>query len=153
MPAVAFKLIVDQTDGHIFGQSTTSPDLQLLNTDEMISDSRLVAVGPNTLADILVDDGPCCYLLDTQWFTSPHHLAQGFYWKHLSHTPLQPVDSCLKVTGAGGQQAPYLGYISVHVTLPHNALGDSQCFSILAHVVPETSFHAQAPVLLSTNLL
>jgi hypothetical protein len=127
----------------MFGQSTISPDL--LNNDEMISK----LVGSVTLADILVDDVPCRCLVDTG--SQVTTISQRFYLKHLSYTTLQPVESCLKVIGAGGQEVPYLGYIAVDVTLPQDDLGDSQCFSILVLVVPDTSFHTQAPVLLGTS--
>jgi hypothetical protein len=128
----------------MFGQSTVSPDLD--NIDE--TNFRLV--GPNMLADILVDDVPCRCLVDSG--SQVTTISQGFYWEHLSHAPLQSVDSCLKVTGAGDQPVPYLGYIEVEVTLPADN-GDLHCYSILALVVPDTPFHMQAPVLLGTNLL
>lgn len=74
----------------MFGQTSTSPNS---HTDVT---SRLV--GPSVEVEICIEDVPCRCLIDTG--SQVTTVLDGFYMKHLSHIPLNPLDTLLDVKGA-----------------------------------------------------
>jgi hypothetical protein len=59
--------------------------------------------------------------------------------------------SDLGVTGAGGQNVPYLGYIVVNVTPAGTEAGTKKTVKTLALVMPENDTNRDVPFLLGTN--
>ena len=80
-------------------------------------------------------------------------VADGFYQTHLSHLPLEQLDTALNITGAGGQTVPYLGIVRVSVKLPEEIVGVASELETLAVVCPDTKMSARLPIIIGTNTL
>ncbi|KAK7503449.1 hypothetical protein BaRGS_00005370 [Batillaria attramentaria] len=108
-------------------------------------------VGPSHEADILVEDKKARCLIDSGSQVSI--VTESFYRAHLSHVCLEQLNFGLKVTGAGGQQVPYLGFVRVDVSLPSDVVGLNESVNVLMLVCPDNEFSRRVPVIISTNAL
>ena len=103
-------------------------------------------VGDPSIVTVHVDGMPVTANLDTG---SQVTCIEEALFRSLPDRKLYPLDE-LKVTGAGGQDVPYIGYTEIEVTLPKQEAGVELTVSVLALVCPaETSL--DTPLLLGTN--
>lgn len=79
-------------------------------------------------------------------------ISKDFYDQHLLDCDIHSVET-LKVVGAGGQDVPFLGYISVNISFPENEAGVSEEIPTLALIVPNTAYNQRVPAVIGTNLL
>ncbi|KAJ8020011.1 Paraneoplastic antigen Ma1-like [Holothuria leucospilota] len=84
----------------------------------------------------LLDGIECQALLDTG--SQVTCVSSDFYRSRLSHRELMPLHD-LGVTGAGGQDVPYLGYIQVDLTPSATDAGTGKTVTTLALVLPGSS--------------
>ena len=71
------------------------------------------------------------------------------YWnENFPDQPVHPLDDLLTLSGAGGSEIPYRGYVEVDTKLPGL---DASPFPFL--VVEETEYNSRVPVLIGTNIL
>ena len=73
-------------------------------------------------------------------------IAKSFYDRHL-------FNQIIGVVGAGGQEVPFLGYVTIHVSFPENDVGIRGTLTTLALVVPNNSYNQRVPVIIGTNLV
>lgn len=76
-------------------------------------------------------------------------VSETFYLTDLSLVPIQPINMLFEVEGAGGQNVPFLGYI----TFPCTVTGAEDELSSLLLVVPDCHFNSKVPLLIGTNVL
>ena len=103
-------------------------------------------VGGQPIVNVKLDQVPCSALLDTG--SQVTIVSESFYKEHLSHKEVHPIDD-LVITGAGGQQVPYLGYLVVELTVADDALGYNGNHTTLALV--NVSSPSQPDVIIGTN--
>lgn len=121
-----------------YKDSNGEPDLEAL-------------VGPSHEADITVEGCKARCLIDSGSQVSI--VTESFYRQNLANVPLQQLDCDLKVTGAGGQQVPYLGFVGVDVSLPSDVVGMDEIVNVLMLVCPDNDFSRRVPVIIGTNAL
>ena len=98
-----------------------------------------------------VNGRACLALLDTgSQITS---ISESFYKKHLSDCALRPVESLLRVVGAGGQNVPFLGYVDVEVEFPEEESGLRSGVQALILVVPDNAYNQRVPLVIGTNIV
>ncbi|KAJ8046793.1 Paraneoplastic antigen Ma1 [Holothuria leucospilota] len=107
---------------------------------------RLVGDAPTTT--VMLDGIECQALLDTG--SQVTCVSSDFYRSRLTHRELMPLHD-LGVTGAGGQDVPYLGYIQVDLTPSATDAGTEKTVMTLALVLPGSSALQQVPLLIGTN--
>ncbi|KAJ8036724.1 Paraneoplastic antigen Ma1-like [Holothuria leucospilota] len=105
-------------------------------------------VGDAPLPLLRLDGIECQALLDTG--SQVTCVSSDFYRSRLSHRELMPLHD-LGVTGAGGQDVPYLGYIQVDLTPSATDAGTEKTVTTLALVLPGNSALQQVPLLIGTN--
>jgi hypothetical protein len=103
-------------------------------------------VGDPSIVTVLVDGQSCECLLDTG--SQVTCIGESFFRSHLPNRRLFPL-SDLIVTGAGGENVPYLGYTEVEISLPKSQVGIAQSATTLVLVCPDKG--RQTPLLLGTN--
>ena len=70
------------------------------------------------------------------------------YWsEHFPDQQVHPLDDLLTLSGAGGSDIPYRGYVEIDTKLPGV---DASPFPL---VVEETEYNSRVPVLIGTNIL
>ena len=80
-------------------------------------------------------------------------IAKSFYDRHLFNQIIEPIEDIVRVVGAGGQEVPFLGYVTIHVSFPENDVGIRGTLTTLALVVPNNSYNQRVPVIIGTNLV
>ena len=107
-------------------------------------------VGPSCESPVFVNGVSAKCLIDSGSQVSI--ISESFYREKLSDLPLEPLDS-LKVTGAGGQTVPYLGFVRCEIGLPVHVVGVKENVSSLLLVCPDTDFSKRVPIIVGTNVL
>ena len=105
-------------------------------------------VGERTVATVSLDGNSCQALLDSG--SQVTCVSHSFYSSYLSHRKMWPL-SDLGVTGAGGHDVPYLGYIEVSVTPAETEAGTGKTVRTLALVMPDNDANGATPFLIGTN--
>ena len=83
------------------------------------------------------------------WIGSMVSTITSQYWnENFPDQPVHPLDDLLTLSGAGGSEIPYRGYVEVDTKLPGL---DASPFPFL--VVGETEYNSRVPVLIGTNIL
>ena len=103
-------------------------------------------VGDPNVVEVYVDGAPCLCLLDTG--SQVTCIAESFF-RTLPDRKLKPLED-LEVTGAGGQEVPYLGFTEIDITIPKKDAGVDVTTTVLALVCPD-GVDDQAPLLMGTN--
>ena len=75
-------------------------------------------------------------------------LAKGYVEEYLPKAEIKPLDDILNLSGAGGEDIPYLGYVEVEIEMP---CMKPEPYPFL--VVKDTLFNSRVPVLVGTNIL
>ena len=120
----------------------------LAELDASVSIEALV--GPSCEVPVTVCGVTTTALLDSG--SQVTVISESFYKQYLGNIELQELDFDLSVTGAGGQNVPYLGAISINCELPDNILGTKQPVRVAALVCRDTSFSSRTPVIIGTNV-
>ena len=128
------------------GSRTTPPD-DIRNPNSIIN--RLV--GSANEAEAFIAGIGCKCLIDTG--SQVTTISQSFHEQHLSHIPIKPISNLLHVQGAGGASVPFLGYAEVEISFPLQLKKNSAKYWTLALIVPDTSYHAEVPLLVGTNVI
>ena len=124
----------------------------LLEIDVLARNIIAKIVGPPAEVCVILEGVRCTALLDTGSQVST--VCEDFYNEHLSYLTIHSLGSLLEIKGAADQLVPYLGYIEIHLQLPlDDSEADIQAYDALALVVPQTSYHKKAPVLIGTNII
>lgn len=105
-------------------------------------------VGESPTTTVLLDGVKCKALLDTG--SQVTCVSEKFYRSHLSHRDLIPLSE-LDLTGAGGYDVPYLGYITLNLTPEAKDAGTGRKVRTLALVLEDCKSSGNAPVLIGTN--
>ena len=79
-------------------------------------------------------------------------ISKDFYDQHLTDCDIHPVET-LKVVGAGGQDVPFLGYVSVNISFPQHEAGICEETPTFALIVPNTTYNQRVPAVIGTNVL
>ena len=79
-------------------------------------------------------------------------ISKDFYDQHLTDCDIHPVET-LKVVGAGGQDVPFLGYVSVNISFPEHEAGICEETPTFALIVPNTTYNQRVPAVIGTNVL
>ena len=108
-------------------------------------------VGPANESCITIEDKPTVALLDTGSQVSC--VSETFYNNFLSHLELRPLNTLLKIEGAGGTLLPYSGYINAQIVLPGHVIGGPKSLSALFLVTNDTNFNKTCPILIGTNII
>ena len=108
-------------------------------------------IGDATEAVAFVNGHACLALLDTG--SQVTSIAKSFYDRHLFNQPIEPIENIVRVVGAGGQEVPFLGYVTMHVSFPDNDVGIRGTLTTLALVMPYNSYNQRVPVIIGTNLV
>ena len=121
---------VHQLDGQT-GKTSGIPDALIGEPNECL----VMVNGLSTIA--LLDSGSMVSTITSQ------------YWnENFPDQPVHPLDDLLTLSGAGGSEIPYRGYVEVNTKLPGL---DASPFPFL--VVEETEYNSRVPVLIGTNIL
>ena len=105
-------------------------------------------VGQDNICSMSVAGRDTLCLLDTGSMVTT--IASGFYRQHLRPThPLMPLESFMRVVGAGGQDIPYEGYIEL--ALAENGSQEQLWVPVL--VVRDTPYNEKVPMIIGTNVL
>ena len=105
-------------------------------------------VGDAPVTTVLLDGRRCQALLDTG--SQVTCVSNAFFSSKLVHRKLMPLHE-LGVTGAGGQNVPYLGYIEVDLKPVKSDAGTGKAVRTLALVLPDTPANKDTPLLIGTN--
>ena len=108
-------------------------------------------VGPSCESEIQIENTTARCLIDSGSQVSI--VSETFFQKHLSHLGLHELEEPLRVTGAGGQTVPYIGYVSAKVRLPSDFVG--VCEDVLAWflVCEDTEYSLSVPMIIGTNTI
>ena len=106
-------------------------------------------IGDATEAVAFVNGHACLALLDTG--SQVTSIAKSFYDRHLFNQPIEPIENIVRVVGAGGQEVPFLGYATIHVSFPENDVGIQGTLTTLPLVVPNNSYNQRVSVIIGTN--
>ena len=119
---------------HRLGQTEKTSDIP----DDLIGEPNECLVVANGLSAIaLLDSGSMVSTITSQ------------YWnEHFPDQPVHPLDDLLTLSGAGGLEIPYWGYVEVDTKLSGV---DASPFPFL--VIKETEYNSRVPVLIGTNIL
>ena len=106
-------------------------------------------VGHSNVSEIQLNGQLFQALLDTGANVST--ISHSAYLEFISDIPLQPLNEFqLKIQGAGDHTLPYIGYISVDVSVPKLGTDSVGCLIL---VVPDTKYAESVPIILGTNIL
>ncbi|CAB4012589.1 ATP-dependent DNA helicase PIF1 [Paramuricea clavata] len=108
-------------------------------------------IGDATEAVAFINGHACLALLDTG--SQVTSIAKSFYDRHLFNQPIEPIQNIVRVVGAGGQEVPFRGYVTIHVSFPETDVGIRGTLTTLALVVPNNSYNQRVPVIIGTNLV
>ena len=75
-------------------------------------------------------------------------MSLSFFNEHFNEDDLRPLGDLLKVTGAGGDDLPYHGYVEVELSFGGKSYG---YFPVL--VVNDTTYNVRVPLLIGMNVL
>ena len=79
-------------------------------------------------------------------------ISKDFYDQHLTDCDIQLVET-LKVVGAGGQNVPFLGYVSVNISFPEHEAGTYMRGNFtFALIVLNTTYNQRVPAVSGTNV-
>ena len=106
-------------------------------------------VGPSYESPIEVNGIQTKCLLDSG--SQVTVIAVSFYQQYLAEFPIQKLDHELVVIGAGVQRVPFLGCITLPVSLPKGIVGTDQLVETVALVGPDTEYSKKVPVIVGTN--
>ena len=73
-------------------------------------------VGKPNECPVMVNGISTLGLLDSGSMVST--ISNHFWMEHFPDSPIKPLDDLLTVSGAGGSQIPYQGYVEVDIKLP-----------------------------------
>lgn len=79
-------------------------------------------------------------------------VSKSFYDRNLSSQKIFPIQDLLDIEGAGGQEVPYLGYISATIHFPEGVMEKSAEVDTVL-VVPDHRTNIEVPLLMGTNNL
>ena len=113
-------------------------------------------VGPCCDSPVTVDGVETLGLIDSG--SQVTVVSHSFYLQHLTSKPLRNFEELgsemrLRVTGAGGQPVPYLGFVTLNIALPREIAGTAETVETLALVCPDTEASSRLPVIIGTNTL
>ena len=108
-------------------------------------------VGPVCETTINVDGIATTGLIDSG--SQVTIISESFYRDYLKDRPIEQLESALGIMGAGGQTVPYLGVISVPISLPPEVGGSKETVDTYAVVCPDTKLSRRVPVIVGTNTL
>ena len=103
-------------------------------------------VGEANECELTVDDYDTIGLADSG--SQVASMGQSFFNEHYEEKDLKSLDDLLKVTDAGGNDLPYLGYVEVELSFGGKSYG---VFPVL--VVPDTTYNVRVPLIIGTNVL
>ena len=103
-------------------------------------------VGEPNECPVMVNGISTLGLLDSGSMVST--ISNHFWMEHFPDSPINSLDDLLTVSGAGGSQIPYQGYVEVDIKLPGS---EASTFPFL--VVGDTDYNSKIPVLIGTNVL
>ena len=103
-------------------------------------------VGEPNECPVMVNGISTLGLLDSGSMVST--ISNHFWMEHFPDSPINSLDDLLTVSGAGGSQIPYQGYVEVDIKLP-----GSEASTFPSLVVGDTDYNSQIPVLIGTNVL
>ena len=75
-------------------------------------------------------------------------MSEKFYKTHLLHIPITNCDGLIRIEGAGGDAIPYLGYVTVSVSIEGFKSIDAPIL-----IVRNTAYNASVPIIVGTNIL
>ena len=107
-------------------------------------------VGPSLKEKVIIDNVECICLIDSGSQVSTMNYTT--YKSSFSHLPLHDISS-LQIKGAGGNEIPYLGYISVTLDLKSEVFGCNISPTVMMLVCPDSEISKEIPVILGTNVL
>lgn len=108
-------------------------------------------IGPKCTAAVSIEGSQCNSLLDSG--SQVTTVSKSFYDRNLSSQKIFPIQDLLDIEGAGGQEVPYLGYISTTIHFPESVMGKSAEVDTLILVVPHHRTNMEVPLLIWTNTL
>ena len=108
-------------------------------------------VGEPCHTQMFIEGVPCKCLIDTG--SQVTCITSGFYKEYLSHIDLHPIEEALQIIGVGGQDVPYLGYLTVSVSFPEQNCGTEKNHVVFALVCPDQNPPTEVPVIVGTNIL
>ncbi|KAK7106579.1 hypothetical protein V1264_017813 [Littorina saxatilis] len=79
-------------------------------------------------------------------------LSESLFREHFDQDDLKPLEG-LKVTGAGGHNIPYLGYVRTTVAFSSRVVGVDDCVDTMFLVCADTDYSMRVPVIIGTNTL
>ena len=107
-------------------------------------------IGEANECTAFVDGNAGLALLDTG--SQVTSIAESFYRHHLTSRPITPISDLVRVVGGGGQNVPFIGYVTVDIRFPRDEMGADDTFETLALVVPDNQYNARVPLVIGTNL-
>lgn len=151
----AFKLPITSDVGHSGVQDSKSPPHShhthhlprrpRKQTTKRVE--RCELIGHSNEVEVLINGRKCMALLDTGSMVTT--VSQDFYEQHLKQDcVLQRLDRLVKVTGAGGNDLPYSGFIEVVLCAP---LPGAKSVVVPTLVMPTEEYTKKVPVVIGTN--
>ena len=102
-------------DNQPFKQEDVTVEGQPVDVDPTCPNGKIV--GKSNTSYVYLNNKICTSLLDSGSHVST--LGEKFYEEHLKDScPLQPLEDLLVLTGAGGHNLPYHGFIVVDLYVP-----------------------------------
>jgi len=128
-----FKLAETSAVGHVEGVENMKSPVEV--------------VGGDNVGNMMVEGKIIRCLLDTGSMVTT--LSEEYYNRHLKTLDLLSLKTIIKIEGAGGHDLPYSGYVELEMREPSSS--ETLCVPVL--VVPTTTYSAQVPMIVGTNVL
>ncbi|XP_064417743.1 uncharacterized protein LOC135358269 [Latimeria chalumnae] len=140
------------------GSLTTNPQVSLKS---VTAESELAAVQEETILPRLVGEHVyskvCVDGIETNCLVDSGSqvscIQEGFYRRNLSHKELHHIEELILFSVLGGQELPYLGYVTLNIQFPDGDCGTLEQYTVLALVCPDTHLEDNVPLLIGMNLL
>ena len=118
---------------------------------EQVANVLKELIGDATETIAFVNGHACIALLDTG--SQVTSISKSFYHRRIKFSTgwIGCSDKC--VVGAGGNEVPFLGYVTVNVSFPKGEMGAEGLLKTLALVVPNNNYNQRVPVIIGTNLV
>ena len=120
---------------------------ELVSSD---SSRKLAAiVGPSSEETVVVGGIETVGLIDSG--SQVTTMSMSFYKSHFTSQPIRKLEEEFCIMGAGGQKVPYMGYISVPLTLPVQWAGTDKAVETMILICPDTPLSGRVPIIVGTN--
>ena len=106
-------------------------------------------VGPSSEEAVVVGGIETVGLIDSGSQVTP--MSVSFYKSHFTSQPIRKLEEKFCIMGAGGQKVPYMGYISVPLTLPIQWAGTDKAAETMILICPDTPLSSWVPIIVGTN--